>query len=119
MTSEKENDWNMSNATMKRLHENMQRCHASRYQTNYEAWVRSLESIEIELQGILPGNEKVIGARQTIQQVDENLSKNTLNKDNKNIKENLDEATRELFQAMGQNGLLVKQRETTSIAGEN
>jgi len=117
MTEDTEMDWNMSDATMKRLHENLQRCHASRFQENYRAWINALENMHVELQALCTDTDNVEDAKESLNEADNEMT--GWNPDSNDIRESLDQATASLLTAMKNEGLLVKESEGMGIPGEN
>jgi len=114
--TDKEMDWNMSDATMRRHDEILQQCHAARFTDNYQAWYKALDNLYVELQAICQ-TENVSDVKDDIDQAKKQLR--SLDPDYDKVYDKLQGAMETLLQGMKEEGLLVKQRESTTIAGEN
>lgn len=114
--TDKEMDWNMSDATMRRHDEILQQCHAARFTDNYQAWYKALDNLYVELQAICQ-TENISNVKSDIDEAKKQLR--SLDPDYDKVYDKLQGAMETLLQGMKEEGLLVKQRESTTIAGEN
>jgi len=107
--TDREMDWNQSDATMRRIDEILQQCHAAAFTDAYEAWLKALNNLRRECLALVEENR--------LQDVEQHLSEarksiNKFNPDEATARKNLNTAENIMRNAMQERNLLVKESDT-------
>jgi len=107
--TDKEMDWNQSDATMRRIDEILQQCHAAAFTDEYTAWLKALNNLRRECLALVEEDR--------LDSVEGHISKarnaiNRYNTDDVKARKHLDAAEAVMRRAMQERNLLVKESDT-------
>jgi len=109
MSNNKEMDWNQSDATMRRIDEILQQCHAAAFTDEYTAWLKALNNLRRECLALVE-EDRLDDVEEHLQNARKAI--NQFNPDEATARESLDEAENIMRRAMQERNLLVKESDT-------